>query len=73
MKHLDRITFDPEQCGGRPCIRGMRIRVKDVLEMLAAGVPEAEILDDFPYLEPEDIRACLEFAAAEMDHAILKA
>ncbi len=73
MKHLDRITFDPEQCGGRPCIRGMRIRVKDVLEMLAAGVPEAEILNDFPYLEPEDIRACLEFAAAEMDHAILKA
>ena len=63
MKHLDRITFDPEQCGGRPCIRGMRIRVKDVLEMLAARVPEAEILADFPYLEPEDIQACLEFAA----------
>ncbi len=59
MKHLDRITFDPEQCGGRPCIC-----VKDVLEMLAARVPEAEILADFPYLEPEDIQACLEFAAA---------
>jgi uncharacterized protein (DUF433 family) len=71
MKHLDRITFDPEQCGGRPCIRGMRIRVKDVLEMLAAGVSEKDILEDFPYLEAEDIRACLEFAAAEMDHAIL--
>jgi len=72
MKHLHRITFDPEQCGGRPCIRGMRIRVKDVLEMLAAGVTEKEILEDFPYLEAEDIRAALEFAAAEMDHAILR-
>ena len=72
MKHLDRITFDPEQCGGRPCIRGMRIRVKDVLEMLADGETEKQILEDFPYLEAEDIRACLEFAAAEMDHAILK-
>lgn len=48
------------------------IRVKDVLEMLAAGVGEKEILADFPYLEPEDIRACLEFAVTEMDHAILK-
>ena len=73
MSHLDRITFDPEQCGGRPCIRHMRIRVKDVLEMLAARVPEPEILADFPYLEPEDIQACLEFAASEMDHAILRA
>lgn len=50
----------------------MRIRVKDVLEMLAAGASEKEILDDFPYLEVEDIRACLEFAANEMDRAILK-
>ncbi len=73
MSHLDRITFDPEQCGGRPCIRGMRIRVKDFLEMLAARVPEQEILADFPYLEPADIQASLEFAAAEMDHAIVKA
>ncbi len=73
MSYMDRITFDPEQCGGRPCIRGMRIRVKDVLEMLAARVPEAEILVDFPYLQPEDIQACLEFAAAEIDHAVVKA
>lgn len=73
MNYVDRITFDPEQCGGRPCIRGMRIRVKDVLEMLAGGASEQEILEDFPYLEAEDIRACLEFAAAEMDHAIVKA
>lgn len=72
MSYADRITFDPEQCGGRPCIRGMRIRVKDVLEMLAARVPESEILADFPYLEPEDIQACLEFAASEMDHSILR-
>jgi uncharacterized protein (DUF433 family) len=73
MAYADRITFDPEQCGGRPCIRGMRIRVKDVLELLAARVPEAEILTDYPYLQPEDIQACLEFAAAEMDHAVVKA
>jgi uncharacterized protein (DUF433 family) len=73
MKYAGRITFTPDQCGGRPCIRGMRVRVKDVLEMLAAGVSESEILNDFPYLETDDIRACLEFAAAEMDHAILRA
>lgn len=68
----ERITFDPEQCGGRPCIRGMRIRVKDVLELLAADVPEAEILEDFPYLEAEDIRACLAFAARQADHVVLR-
>ena len=68
---MSRITFDPAQCGGRPCIRGMRIRVKDVLEMLAEGVPDAEILTDFPYLEAADIRACLAFAAAEVDHPVL--
>ena len=61
--NVDRITFNPNQCGGRPCIRGMRIRVTDVLEMMAAGVPEGEILKDFPYLEADDIRACLQYAA----------
>lgn len=66
-----RITFNPNQCGGRPCIRGMRIRVKDVLEMLAAGVSHEEILADYPYLEREDITACLEYAAAQVDHAVL--
>ena len=71
MKHLDRITFNPKQCGGRPCIRGMRIRVKDVLDLLAGGVPEKEILEDFPYLQPEDIRACLEYAAQGADHPVL--
>lgn len=64
---VDRITFNPSQCGGRPCIRGMRIRVEDALDLLAAGVEEAEILEDHPYLEAEDIRACLEYAAAEKD------
>ena len=68
MKYVDRITFHPKQCGGRPCIRGMRIRAK-----LAAGVPETEILADFPYLEAEDIRACLEYAAQEVDHSVLLA
>lgn len=70
---MERITFNPNQCGGRPCIRGMRIRVKDVLELLAAGLDEAEILADYPYLEPEDIRACLEYAALEADHPVLVA
>ena len=68
---MSRITFNPAQCGGRPCIRGMRIRVKDVLELLAAGVTETEILTDYPYLEQEDIRACLAFAATEVDHPVL--
>ncbi len=68
---LDRITFSPQQCGGRPCIRGMRMRVKDVLDMLAGGATEEEILQDFPYLEPEDIRACLEYASAQIDHAVV--
>ncbi|NDC76132.1 DUF433 domain-containing protein [bacterium] len=71
MTTKERITFNPNQCGGRPCIRGMRIRVKDVLEMLAAKVPEDEILADYPYLEREDITACLEYAAAQVDHAVL--
>ena len=71
MKYAERITFNPNQCGGRPCIRGMRVRVKDVLEMLAAGVSEVEILKDFPYLEADDIRACLEYAAQEVDHPVL--
>jgi uncharacterized protein (DUF433 family) len=73
VSFLDRITFDPEQCGGRPCIRGMRIRVKDVLEMLAGGASEAQILEDFPDLELDDIRACLQYAAAQADHAVLHA
>ncbi|NOT00338.1 MAG: DUF433 domain-containing protein [Phycisphaerales bacterium] len=60
---LSRITQTPGQCGGRPCVRGMRIRVSDVLELLASPVSAEEILGDFPDLEPDDIRACLLFAA----------
>jgi uncharacterized protein (DUF433 family) len=62
-----RITFNPAQCGGRPCIRGMRIRVSDVLGMLADGVSQDVILKDFPDLEAEDIKACLRFAAERVD------
>ncbi len=72
MSLLNRITVNPNQCGGRPCLRGLRIRVKDVLDMLADGVPEAEILQDFPYLELDDIRASLAFAAAQSDHPVLQ-
>jgi len=72
MKYADRITFNPKQCGGRPCIRGMRIRVKDVLDLLAARVPESDILRDYPDLEAEDIQACLEYAAEQLDHPVLK-
>lgn len=67
---MERITFNPNQCGGRPCIRGMRVRVKDVLELLAGGASESEILDSYPYLEREDIRAALEYAAQQVDHAV---
>jgi len=65
---LARITFRPGQCGGRPCIRGMRSRVADVLSLMAAGAPEDEILGDYPYLEREDIAACLVYAARRVDH-----
>lgn len=61
--YTDRITIEPGKRGGKPCIRGLRITVYDVLEYLASGMSEAEILADFPDLEPEDIRATLAFAA----------
>ena len=63
MDHLDRITLEPEKRGGKPCIRGLRITVYDILEYLASGMTETEILEDFPDLEREDIRAALAFAA----------
>ena len=63
MNHLNRITLEPEKRGGKPCIRGLRITVYDILEYLASGMTEAEILVDFPDLEREDIRAALAFAA----------
>ncbi len=59
----DRITVDPEQCGGRPCVRGMRIRVSDVLDLLANGLTPEQIAEELPDLEPADIQACLRFAS----------
>lgn len=73
LRRMDRITINPEQCGGRPCIRGMRIRVKDVLDMLAGGATAEEILADYPDLEAEDIRACLAYASRYLDHSVLVA
>lgn len=73
MNYQDRITIEPGKCGGRPCIRGMRMRVKDVLDLLAARVSREEILEDYPYLEAEDIDACIEYAAAQADHPIFEA
>jgi uncharacterized protein (DUF433 family) len=69
MSELHRITLSPD---GRPSIRGLRVRVKDVLELLASGASREEILTDFPYLEPGDITATLEFAALQNDHPILR-
>jgi uncharacterized protein (DUF433 family) len=66
-----RITHNPEQCGGKPCIRGMRIRVRDVLELYAAGLSSEQILADLPDLEPEDLSAALDYAAQEIDHPVL--
>jgi len=68
---LERITTDPKQCGGRPCIRGMRIRVTDVLDLLAAGRSCGEILEAYPYLEQDDITACLRYAAGRVDPRLL--
>ena len=71
MSETHRITVDPGQCGGRPCLRGMRIRVRDVLDLLAAGASREEILEDYPLLEDGDITAVLEYAARQNDHPVL--
>ena len=68
-----RITMDPEQCGGRPCIRGMRIRVSDVLDLLANGLTPEQVLEELPDLELEDIRASLRFASRRLDHPVVAA
>jgi uncharacterized protein (DUF433 family) len=74
MAALDpRITVNPEQCGGRPCIRGMRIRVSDVLDLLANGFTREQVLQELPDLEPEDITACLRLASRRLDHPIVAA
>ncbi|MBD1834344.1 DUF433 domain-containing protein [Coleofasciculus sp. FACHB-64] len=70
---LERITVNPKQCGGRPCIRGMRIRVSDVLDLFAAGLSAEEILEEMPDLEMEDLKAALTYAARKVDHPVLVA
>lgn len=70
---MDRITVDLEQCGGRPCIRGMRIRVSDVLDLLANGLSPEEIVEEMPDLELEDIRASLRFASSRLNHPVVAA
>ncbi len=71
MEILDRITVEPGKCGGRPCIRGTRMRVMDVLELLAANASHDEILADYPFLQPADIQAALLYAARQADHVVL--
>ena len=70
---VDRITVSPEQCGGRPCIRGMRIRVVDVLDLFAAGLSAEQILEEMPDLEIEDLKAALHHAARKIDHPVIAA
>lgn len=70
---LDRITVNPKQCGGRPCIRGMRIRVSDVLDLLAASLSFEQILEEMPDLELDDFKAALLYAARKLDYPVLVA
>ena len=70
---LERITINPDQCGGRPCIRGMRVRVTDVLDLFAAGLTAEQILEEMPDLEAEDLQAVLLYAARRLDHPVLVA
>lgn len=69
---LQRITLEPGKCGGRPCIRGTRMRVVDILDLLGDGADFAEILSDYPDLERDDIRAALKYAARQTDHEVLR-
>jgi uncharacterized protein (DUF433 family) len=73
MNLMDRITVNPKQCGGRPCIRGMRIRVTDVLDLLASGLTREQVLEELPDLEPADVEACLRFASRRLDHPVVVA
>ena len=68
-----RITSEPDKFGGRPCIRGLRIRVVDVLDLLSAGLSHAEIVEELPDLEVDDIKAALAFAARRVDHPLIAA
>ena len=67
---LNRITINPEQCGGRPCIRGMLIRVIDVLDLLAAGLSREQVIEELPDLEGDDITAALQYASHRLDHPV---
>ena len=69
----ERITFNAKQCGGRPCLRGMRIRVTDVLDLLLAGLSTQEILDELPDLEAKDIEAAIRYARSRIDHPVIAA
>ena len=72
MKNLsERITVNSRQCGGRPCVRGMRIRVSDVLDLFASGLTAMQILEEMPDLEADDLKACLQYARRRIDHAVL--
>lgn len=71
LELLKRITHNPKQFGGRPCIRGMRFKVTDVLELLAYGMTTEQILEEHPSLEADDIKACLLYAVLKMDHPVL--
>ncbi len=73
MTTIDRITINLQQCGGRPCVRGMRIRVSDVLDLLAAGLSPTEILAELPDLEIEDVTACLKFASLQASQPVAAA
>ena len=70
---IERISFNPKQCGGRPCVRGMRIRVSDVLDLLVAGLSTAQIVEEMPDLEIDDIKACLAYARRRIDHPSIAA
>lgn len=70
---MERITVNPDQCGGRPCVRGMRIRVIDVLDLLASGLSATQVVEELPDLEREDIIACLRFASRRLGHPVLAA
>jgi len=73
LERLKRTTVEEGKCGGRPCIRGFRIRVSDVLELLSSGASIDEILADYSFLEREDVLAAIEYAAHQADHPVLKA
>ena len=73
LERFNRITVEEGKCGGRPCIRGLRMRVRDVLELLGSGASFEEILKDYPFLEREDILAAIDYAAYQTDHVVIRA